>query len=86
MFSSPSQSGSNPEMCDGTPAETDFLAVGPATRDLLFEQMERVVDAGITSQATASWLLHLAFEDAREADNLMNRLTRPSGFNGINAL
>lgn len=82
MFMSP-ETGVNPNnFGSGMPQDIPMLPVGPETRDYLFEHMQQEVDAGNVPQATASWLLHLAFENPTEAMNLRLRFTRRGGFNG----
>lgn len=84
MFTTPSQ-GFSPEVVgSGVPQDSLLPIVGPETRHVLFEHMEQEVEAGTLSQASASWLLHVAFESPEEAGRLMHRFTRPGGFNGPN--
>jgi len=82
MFTTPTQGFTPENMGIGVPLDIPLSPVDPGTRDYLFEHIEQEVEARTLSQDQASWLLHVAFSSEREAQNLKNRFTRSSGFNG----
>jgi hypothetical protein len=90
MFTPSPEQGFNPNlMGDGLPPDpflqTQHISVtevGWEDRMFIEEQMSDLVQLRILSESSASWLVHEALGSPEKAQGLINRINRPSGFNG----
>jgi hypothetical protein len=90
MFTPSPEQGFNPIlMGDGLPPDP-FLQlergitpeVGWDERIFIEDEMGRLVKRRVLSESSASWLVQEALSSPEKTQGLMNRLTRPTGFDG----